>query len=109
VGSVSILALMSIIGKYKKVAIGKNIYLSIDIVNTEDNKDTYLERLNDVIAAHTRTNDLRRYDIRPDTIEATYFIDVDSIDNLSSLMDELMRKIPGIGVTFLDQNQLPSL
>ena len=30
VGSVSILALMSIIGKYKKVAIGKNIYLSIE-------------------------------------------------------------------------------
>jgi hypothetical protein len=109
VGSVSILTLMSIIGKYKKRAVGKNIYLSIDIVNAVNNKDNYLEQLNYIIAAHTRSNDLRRYDIRPEMIEATYFIDVASIDNLSSLMQELMREVPGIGVTFLDQNQLPSL
>ena len=109
VGSLSILVLMSVIGRYKKKIIGKNIYLSIDIVDETDDKDNYLEQLNYIISAHTRSNDLRRYDVRSGRVEATYFIDVSNIDSLSSIIKDLKREIPGLGVTFLDQNQLPSL
>jgi hypothetical protein len=108
-GSLSIMILMALIGRYKKKLVGKNIYLSLDIVRSSDGEDNYLDQLNQIIGAHTILNDLRRYDFRSDLIEATYFIDISSIDSLSALAQELTEKIPGISVTFLDQNQLPSL
>ena len=39
----------------------------------------------------------------------TYFIDVNKPDDLSSLVDDLQKTFSGIGVTFIDQNQMPSI
>ena len=88
----------------------KNLYLSIDWKNPADsNSDRLLNRLNEVISKHVLTSDLRRFDVRPESIEATYFLDIASTDQLSALVDELRNSFPMIGVTFLDQNQLPSI
>jgi len=108
-GSLSILLLMALIGKYKKKSAGKNIYLSLEIVPSLDGENDYLNHLNKIISAHTILNDLRRYDLRSNLIEATYFIDISSTDSLAALTQELTKEIPGVSVTFLDQNQLPSL
>jgi len=110
VAGLTILVVMALIGSFKNDAGGKNIYLSVDWCSEKDeHPDRYLERLTEIIFKHSKKSDLRRFDIRQDLFEATFFLDVASTDNLSALVDELRRTFPSIGVTFLDQNQLPSV
>lgn len=110
VAGLTILAMMALIGSLKRNTGGKNIYLSVDWCSEKDeHPDRYLERLTEIIFKHSRESDLRRFDIRQNLFEATFFLDVAGTDNLSALIDELRRNFPSIGVTFLDQNQLPSV
>jgi len=110
VAGLSILGVMALLGTFRKEKSGKNIYLSIDWhSDTDEHPDRYLERLNEIIVKHVINSDLRRYDMRQQSLEATYFIDIASSDNLSALTDELRRTFPSSGITFLDQNQLPSV
>jgi len=110
VAAAFILVVMAIIGRLRKQRAGKNIYLSVDLTSTAaDGSSTTLERLNEIILRHARTSDLRRYDVRQDTIEATYFVDIASTADLSTLIGELRRAFPAAGVTFLDQSQLPNV
>lgn len=105
-GSGLILTLMAILGRKKVQLQNKNIYLSLEIPSCEGN---YLDQLNAVIAKHTISYDLRRYDLRNGTVSATYYIDIASIDTLSELSEDLINGIDHIAITFLDQNQMPSV
>jgi hypothetical protein len=68
-----------------------------------------LNRFTDVIKNHVLISDLRRIDVREAGLEATFFIDVQNPDNLSALIDDLQKSFSGIGVTFIDQNQMPNV
>lgn len=110
VASLFILVTMAVIGSVRKDDGGKNIYVSIDWNDKDDeHPDRYLERLTEILSRHSISIDLRRFDIRDDSLEATFFLDVSSTDNLSALADELRRTFPSVGITFLDQNRLPSV
>jgi hypothetical protein len=88
----------------------KNLYLSLNWENsTDEQSERLIERFNEVISRHSSISDLRRFDVRSNSIEATYFVDIVSTDNLSAMVDELRRTFPLIGVTFIDQNQLPTI
>lgn len=88
----------------------KNLYLSIDWRGDEDSKpQRYLDNLDDVIKKHVRSSDLRRYDVRNGSVEVSYYLDIASANDLSALTDDLREKFPNTGITFLDQNQLPSI
>jgi len=106
IGSFLILALMAILGKRKINLNNKNIYLSLEISSANNN---YLDQLNSIISKHALSYDLRRYDIRNNSISATYFIDVSSIEMLSTLSRDLTTNIDNVAITFLDQNQMPSI
>ena len=85
----------------------RNLFLSIDLdIGQEKDSERYLGRLNQLIRLHATEADLRRFDLRNSTIEAVYYIDVSSVDNLDSLIHELNSAFPRIGVSFLDQNNL---
>ena len=86
----------------------RNLYLSLDWPGREG-EERGLEVLNDVIARHVDVGDLRRVDSRGDTLEATYFIGMNKEGKISALLDDLHRSFPGIGVSFIDQNQMPSV
>ena len=86
----------------------RNLYLSLDW-SGRDGAERGLEILNDVIARHVDVGDLRRVDSRGDTLEATYFIGMNKEGKISALLDDLHRTFPGIGVSFIDQNQMPSV
>ncbi len=86
----------------------RNLYLSLDWPG-RDGDERGLEVLNDVIARHVDVGDLRRVDSRGDTLEATYFIGMNKEGKISALLDDLHRSFPGIGVSFIDQNQMPSV
>ena len=42
-------------------------------------------------------------------LELTYFVDLEESDRLSGLLEELNGTFPGIGVSFIDPNQMPSV
>ena len=101
---------MALLGSFRKKNGGKNIYLSIDWNDKDkEDPDRYLERLTEILSKHSISSDLRRYDIRNESIEATYFLDLNSTDNLSALSDELRRTFPSVGITFLDQKESISM
>ena len=110
VASLVILGVMAGIGRYSKDVGASNIFLSIDWRNEgEEQPNSYLENTNQIINKHTINSDLRRFDIREGSIEATYFLDIASNDNLNALVEELQKAFPKAGMTFLDQNQMPSV
>jgi hypothetical protein len=95
----------------------KNLYLSIDwpegtpggAATGEAASESRLDALNEVIARHVAEGDLRRVDAREGGLEVTYFVDVAESGKVSGLIDDLQRTFPGVGVSFIDQNQLPSV
>ena len=110
VASVLILIVMAAIGQFRSNPGAKNIYLSVDNeIDESESTEKYLDRLLESIGRHSVRCDLRRFDIRRGLMEATFFLDVESSSDLSALAEELNAVFPGAGITFLDQNQLPSV
>lgn len=110
IASLVILAVMAVIKKRKIGNENKNLFLSIDWhENDREQPDDALDKLNEIIAKHVAACDLRRFDVRSHSIEATYFLDISSVTELNALTTELRREFPSAGVSFLDQNRLPSV
>ncbi len=110
VASLSILAVMALLKWTKRENENKNLYLSVHAPgNDESNPDGYLERLNEAISKHVVGSDLRRFDFQDGLVEATYRIDIAGPEAVSALTEELRARFPAVGVTFLDQNRLPSV
>ncbi|MBT6326229.1 MAG: DUF4956 domain-containing protein [Bdellovibrionales bacterium] len=104
-----ILLIMAVFKWSRKESKKKNLYLSLDWEVTGKETEGLLSRFNDVIKNYVLISDLRRIDVREAGLEATYFIDLQNPDNLSALIDDLQKSFSGIGVTFIDQNQMPSV
>lgn len=110
VASLVILTVMASIGRYGRNPDAKSIYLSIDVRLTDGAAaEVHLEKLIDLTSQHSRRSDLRRFDIRDDVLEATFLLDMRGCDDLTKLTIELKSLIPGAGITFLDQNHLPTV
>jgi uncharacterized membrane protein YhiD involved in acid resistance len=108
--TVAILTVMAFFKLARTNKEGKNLFLSIDWrADTGEKPERFLERLNDVLGKHAADCDLRRFDLRDDSLDATYFVDVENAASLSALTDELQNTFPSVGVTFIDQNRLPSV
>ena len=86
----------------------KNLFLSIDLPGLGGGENS-LQALNDVIARHVSVGDMRRVDSHDGKLEVTYFVDVNESRKISTLLEDLSETFPGIGVSFIDQNQLPSV
>ena len=105
-----ILLIMALFKRQRKVFDDKNLYLSIDWkAGPGDQADKFISQINTILAKHVISSDLRRFDIREGMLETTYFVDIASTDNLTVLVGELRSEYPDIGLTFLDQNQLPGV
>lgn len=110
VASISILGVMAIIGQYRDDFVSRNIFLSIDAtISDEKEPGQYLEQLTNLVSQHSAGSDLRRFDVRESTLDATFLLDVSDSDQLSILTKELRTSFPNAGITFLDQNRLPSV
>lgn len=87
----------------------KNLFLSIDWAKPTQTSGPQLDTLTEVLGRHTLATDLRRFDVREQGLEATFFVDLESPKHISRLVTELKDRFPQIGVTFIDQNQIPSV
>ena len=104
-----ILIVMAIFKWTKKESKKKNLFLSLDWRENSEKMENFLTQFNQVIGKHVLVSDLRRMDVRDGSLEATYFIDVENPVNLSMLVEDLKKTFSGIGITFIDQNQMPSI
>ena len=85
-----------------------NLYLSVDF-NSTDGDQPSIDALGLIVSRHVDAHDLRRLDSRDESMEVTYFLNVTAPEKISALVEDLRGSFPGIGVTFIDQNQLPSV
>lgn len=108
VAAVSILAVMAVLKRIGKRRERKNLFLSLDWRTDEGTAANELKQLNELINKHVDASDLRRFDVRETSVEATYYVDVKSADKLTALTEDLRSKYPKIGVTFLDQSHVLS-
>jgi hypothetical protein len=105
-----ILGVMAVLGRQRQSKDDKNLYLSIDwLESSGDLPDDYLRKLNDIVGTHTTNSDLRRFDVRSQSLEATYYIDLENNEKLAALTDSLRSISPNVGVTFIDQKQMPQV
>jgi uncharacterized membrane protein YhiD involved in acid resistance len=112
VSIITILLFMMILRiKWKKDDItGKNLFISIDIAHPDQfNKDEILSHINQILEKYARTSDIRRFDIRQESLEIVYLVDLNDIEVLSSIVKSIQSEYSDAGVTFIDQNNLPSI
>ncbi len=109
VAGLSILGVMALLGWRNRERENKNLYLSIEWQHDPAASAGQIRRLSTLVAAHATTADLRRFDIRDGSAEASYFIDVQDSTKLDELVQALQSAFPGIGVTFVDQSRMPSI
>ena len=97
--------------KWKKNNItGKNLFITVDLYGAEElDGEQLLNHANSILGKYTRSIDMRRYDVRKDSIEIVYLVDFSDVDSLTDIALEIKSKYPSVGITFLDQNNLPSV
>lgn len=86
----------------------QNLYLSFSWEAKDTEKDIPQE-ITTVLNKHTHQCDLRRIDTSDKKWDAVFFIDAKSFSHVSILLNELKKQFPGISVTLIDQNQLPTV
>ena len=108
---VAFVAILTVVGIQRWAGRGSeqtNLYMSLDF-RPEEGSERVIDSLGELVSRHVTVGDLRRVDSRDGVVEVTYFLDVPATEKVSALMEDLQRSFPGIGVTFIDQNQLPSI
>ena len=105
--SAFILAAMSLIGRFSRKDEAKNLYLSISL--SDAFSECQLDSVNEMIARHVISSDLRRFDEREGALDATYLLDIESTVVLTKLSNDLRARFPKIGIVFLDQNGMPGI
>ena len=86
----------------------KNLFLSVEWPNSGDTEEP-LRALGAVITRHVSSGDLRRVEKRDGSLGVTYFVDIPGSDDVSALVDDLEQSFPGLSLTFIDQNRMPSI
>jgi uncharacterized membrane protein YhiD involved in acid resistance len=86
----------------------RNLYLSIDCPMPKGEVSP-IPAIEAVFERHVASSDLRRLDQRNGTVEATYWVDVANSASLAGMISELESAVPGIGITFIDQQRVPAI
>ena len=107
--AVFILTVMALLKFAKGQANEKRLFLSLDWMSPEADSNDQMEKINSVIGKHIPNMDLRRFDVRDNVVAATYMLDSADAESMNRLVTDLRNDFPNIGVTFLDQNQLPGI
>ena len=107
-----ILFFMAIINKksFIRSSAGKKLFITIDL-NSSDKKDQdgFLDFTNSILSKNTVEPDLRRFDIRGESIELMYLVNLSNEDSLAKIISEIKIIHPSAGITFLDQNNIPGI
>ncbi len=86
----------------------KSMFLSVRY-DQKNGAGNFLHAVNEILGKHVLTQDMRRVDTADGQVDATFFVDIEHEKDLVSMLDELRAAFPGIDLTFIDQNRLPSV
>ena len=82
-----------------------NVYLNVELRDGEADHVSF-QRLTDVLKSDTQAVDVRRFDVRDGTLQATFLIRCDGERELSRVMDRLRREFSGAAISFVDQSNV---
>lgn len=108
VAAAAILLAMAAVQWSGKRSSGKGLFLSIEW-QLPSSESRPLDTIHRILGQHASQNDLRRVDAQDDRFDATYFLDVTRIDQVGDIIAGLREGCPGITVTVIDQNRMPSV
>ncbi len=90
-----------------RIKSGQNVFhLTLQV---PDGSADALERYSSAIIKYTGSCNLRRVDHTDDSFEATFLIDIPSINRINDLMEALREQHPKASILLLDGQTLPSL
>ena len=109
--AVLIILLIIYLTKNKKISDNeKNMFLSIECnIDKDDEKKNLIKNINKIIGEDVLRFDLRRLDYRQNFLDITYQINVSDLEVLEKIIEKLKKVYPNISITYLDQNQVPSI
>ena len=88
----------------------KNMFLSIECnIDKDDEKKNLIKNINKIIGEDVLRFDLRWLDYRQNFLDITYQINVSDLEVLEKIIEKLKKVYPNISITYLDQNQVPSI
>ena len=108
VAGVTILVAMALVQWSSRDGRGKGVFLSIEWL-LPAGQENPLDQLARIIGQHASGNDVRRVDSQADKLDATFFVDLLSMDELSDMLAHLHKDCLGVSVTVVDQNRMPSV
>jgi hypothetical protein len=110
ISAIFILVVMAFLQSMSNATTSQNLYLSVQLPSDPKHiPDQILQNCNEIISAHANLMDLRRFDVADSGLSATYFVDFESDTNLPELTASLKKSYPDMAITFIDQNQMPSI
>ena len=109
VAGLAILGVMALFGVIRRDQRSKNLFLALDWKQEEPGSEDLVHQLTSIINRHAASTDLRRFDVRDGSVEATLFLDLGSSEKLTELTADLQRSFPQIGLSFIDQSKMPSI
>ena len=86
----------------------KSMFLSVRY-SEKSGEGNFLNSVSEILGKHTLSQDMRRVDTAEGQVDATFFVDIEHETSLVPMLDELRVAFPGIDLTFIDQNRLPSV
>jgi len=86
----------------------KSMFLSVRY-SEKSGEGNFLNSVTEILGRHALSQDMRRVDTAEGQVDATFFVDIEHETSLVSMLDELRVAFPGIDLTFIDQNRLPSV
>ena len=110
VAVIFIMVIMSFMKNKNFVKIEKNMFLTLEYkIKSEKEKDNIIKSINKIIGSEVLRYDLRRLDLRENFLDITYQLNVTDIEVLEKIINSLKKNYPAISVSYLDQNQAPSI
>ena len=88
----------------RKTGENHNLYLNIEIPNVSSER-VILSQINTLLKEYSNIIDIRRIDLRGSALHVTYYVDFDSNEILTSVIEKLKSSIPNASLTFIDQDR----
>jgi uncharacterized membrane protein YhiD involved in acid resistance len=83
----------------------QNLYLNIELTDVSTDRETLLQTIVGAITPSVSEIDLRRFDINPELVQATFYIECKDDEAIASTITALQWELPGVAnITFLDQS-----
>lgn len=105
-GVLAILLLLTVRALVVRGGDRANLYLNLEIPHGADRSNLLKEMLG-VLSPHVRSVDLRRFDVQPESVQATFYIDCRDTDRLAAMGEALRKQYPAASISFVDPSGAP--